>query len=171
MIINTQILNKFLPNQEVVTETKVITESDLFVNPNVCTKKHTREEYTAYRQEQCQTTNSCEQRQQDVSDIVFADRHCYTDTDTIIRLLNTDNATGFATLIDQGIVEMKTLGKLPRFVYHNILETEIGFDAGFIDDTIELTGIVITGMDFSRVFISFEGQDLMMPTLNILVQK
>lgn len=174
VIFNTDILDNFLGQNatEEITETTVLTEADIFVNPNFCTDKHTREEYTAYRQQECQTTNSCEQRQQDVSGIVFADWNCFYSGEMIIEVLDTSKvASEYTSLIDQGIAEIQNLGKLPKLLYHNLLETEIGFDAGFLDDTFELTGTQISGTDISRVFISMEGQDLMLPVLNIIVKK
>lgn len=147
-----------------------LTESDIFVNPDFCKEKNTRQEYIEYRQTDCQKTNSCEQRQQDISGIVFADRYCI-ESGLVIRVLNTENVSGYDSIIEQWIQEMKTLGKLPRLIYHNILESAVWFDAGFINDTIELTWLYITGTDISRIFISMEGQDLMTPMLNIIIKK
>lgn len=156
---NTNILSNIFDQNiaEETIETTVLTEADIFVQPNFCPERQTREAYAAYRQKDCQTTNSCEQRQQDVSGIIFADWNCFYTGGTIIKLLDTSKvASGYASIIDQGILEIQTLGKLPKLLYNNVLETEIGFDAGFIDDTIELTGIYISGTDISRVFISME---------------
>ena len=142
---------------EETIETTVLTESDIFVETNFCTDRHTREEYTAYRQEDCQTTNSCDQRQQDVSGILFADWSCFYTGEISITYLDTNKvATEYLPLIDEGITSIQTLGKLPTTLYNNILETGIGFGAGFMDDTLELTGTHISGTDISRVFISME---------------
>ncbi|MEI8091210.1 MAG: hypothetical protein WCG98_02985 [bacterium] len=132
-----------------------VTESDIFVTPNFCTPRHTRQEYLAAQATDCQQNSSCDQWQKDISGIVFADRWCEQSGFTI-KVIDLSNATGYQGIIDQSLQEIQTLGTLPHVLYHNLLETEIGFDAGFQTTTFELTGQSVTGADTSRMFISME---------------
>lgn len=150
------------------TQTSV-TESDIFVNPNMCAPKHTRQEYLTAQNTDCQQNNTCDQWQKDSSGIILADRRCETSGFTI-KVIDLNLISWYQDIITQSLQELQTLWTLPRTLYHNVLETEIGFDAGFQTTTFELTGKNISGADLSRMFISMEWESST-PVFNFIVKK
>lgn len=146
-----------------------MTESDIFVSPDFCTPKHTRQEYLAAQNADCQQNNSCDQWQKDGSGIILADRRCEQSGFTI-KVIDLNLISWYQDIITQSLQELQTLWALPRTLYHNVLETEIGFDAGFQTTTFELTGKNISGADVSRMFISMEWE-MSTPVFNLIVKK
>ena len=150
-----------------------LTEADLFVNPNFCSSKQTRQEILDWYHTDCQSSSTCVAVEKEISDsaIVFPDRTCQQSWFKI-NFINTNNLSGNQTIVAQSMQEIRTLGKLPEILYTKLLKTEIGFNEWFLSDTVELTGIQITGADISRAFISFIWQEHpMLPVFNLVIQK